>query len=43
MAGWIGDDGLFDVILEVLVYFAVGVAVVGVVAGAYDVVRVVQT
>ena len=43
MAGWVGDDGLFDVILEVLVYLTVGVAVVGEVAGAYYVVRVVQS
>ena len=34
MAVWIGKIGLFNVILEVLVYFAVGIAVVSEVTGA---------
>ncbi len=32
---WIGENRLFDVILEVLVDFAVGIAVIVIISGAY--------
>lgn len=40
MAVGIGDNGLFHVVLEVLVYFAVGVAGIAEVTGAYYILAV---
>ena len=41
MADWVGDDGLLDVILEILIHLAVGVAVVAIIARAYCIIVVV--